>query len=213
MPPAWIHEDKELVDRMLAGDRRSFDDFFEELVPRLYRFVQRRVQGDPDTLRELVQATICTTIDQLEKYRGEAALFSWICGICRFQILAHYRSKKMTPLQLELADDSLEIRGALESLAGPALLPDDVLRQREIASLVHRALDHLPRNYSQALEWKYTEELSVVEIGERLGISMKAAESVLSRARAAFREAFATLRRVAGEGEEPARAYTEGMTR
>jgi RNA polymerase sigma-70 factor (ECF subfamily) len=192
-PPGWVHEDKALVDEMLAGDRRSFDEFFEELVPRLYRFAAQRLNEDPDTLREVVQSTICTAIDQLENYRGEAALFSWICGICRYEILARYRSRKVTSLQVQLAEDTDEIRGALESLSRVPDLPDEALRRKEVASLVHRALDHLPRRYGRALEWKYGEGLSVKEIAERLGIGPKAAESVLSRARVAFREAFSTL--------------------
>jgi DNA-directed RNA polymerase specialized sigma24 family protein len=40
------------------------------------------------------------------------------------------------------------------------------------------------------LEWKYIHELSVQEIAERLGVGYKAAESLLTRARAAFREGF-----------------------
>lgn len=204
MPQAWAHEDKALVDQMLAGDRQRFDEFFEELVPRLYRFVSKRLGGDADTVRELVQSTICSAIDHLESYRGEAALFTWICGICRYQILGYYRSKKMSRAQVELSEDSIELRGALESLAGPIELADDLLRRKEVLGLVHRALDQLPRRYSQALEWKYTEELSVVEIGERLGVSMKAAESILSRARAAFREAFSTLKRVTEGSSEAA---------
>ena len=68
---------------------------------------------------------------------------------------------------------------------------------------MHEALDYLPSRYSQALEWKYCEGLSVNEIAERLEVGAKAAESVLSRARVAFREAFATLGLNALEGQVP----------
>ena len=108
----------------------------------------------------------------------------------------------MTALQVELAEDSDEIRGALESLSGAAELPDEVLRRKEVARLVHRALDHLPRRYGRALEWKYVEGLSVKEIAVRLEIGPKAAESVLSRARVAFRDGFSTL---FGATPEPSR--------
>jgi DNA-directed RNA polymerase specialized sigma24 family protein len=42
------------------------------------------------------------------------------------------------------------------------------------------------------LEWKYIQGLGVDEIALRLGLGYKAAESLLTRARNAFREAFAT---------------------
>ena len=54
-------------------------------------------------------------------------------------------------------------------------------------------LDCLPERYGDALEWKYIQELSVHEIATRLKVTPKAAESLLSRAREAFRDAFAAI--------------------
>lgn len=187
------HEDRLLVDRMLSGDRASFDEFFEELGPRLYRFVAARLNGDHDETLDVVQSTICIAVEQLENYRGEAALFTWICGISRYQIFERYRSRKVAPLQLDLVEDSIEIRGALESLAAGLDDPEVALERKEVAAGVHRALDFLPARYSRALEWKYSEGLSVREIAQRMGVGPKAAESVLSRARAAFRESLQHL--------------------
>jgi RNA polymerase sigma-70 factor (ECF subfamily) len=59
--------------------------------------------------------------------------------------------------------------------------------------LVQVVLDALPERYANALEWKYAHGLSVNEIAKRLGVGHKAAESVMSRARDAFREGFAAL--------------------
>ena len=56
--------------------------------------------------------------------------------------------------------------------------------------IVQRVLDHLPPRYATVLEWKYVDELSVQEIASRLGLGLKAAESLLTRARRAFRDAF-----------------------
>jgi DNA-directed RNA polymerase specialized sigma24 family protein len=54
---------------------------------------------------------------------------------------------------------------------------------------VRVVLDRLPAAYGDALEWKYMEGSSVEEIGRRLGIGTIAAQSLLARARTAFREA------------------------
>jgi DNA-directed RNA polymerase specialized sigma24 family protein len=62
-----------------------------------------------------------------------------------------------------------------------------------VGALVRLTLDQLPARYGDALEWKYVEGLSVKEIAVRLGVGPKAAESLLTRARQAFRDAFATL--------------------
>jgi DNA-directed RNA polymerase specialized sigma24 family protein len=65
--------------------------------------------------------------------------------------------------------------------------------RKELSQLVQVALDALPFHYSSALEWKYIEGLSVKEIASRLELGLKAAESLLTRARQAFRDSFLTL--------------------
>ena len=61
---------------------------------------------------------------------------------------------------------------------------------------MHVVLDLLPSHYADALEWKYLDRVSVKEIGEKLQVGTKAAESILTRAREAFRKGYA---RVVGE--------------
>jgi RNA polymerase sigma-70 factor (ECF subfamily) len=60
----------------------------------------------------------------------------------------------------------------------------------DAASLVRLVLDHLPARYGDALEWKYVEGLGVKEIARRLEVTPLAAESLLGRARRAFRSAW-----------------------
>jgi RNA polymerase sigma-70 factor (ECF subfamily) len=156
----------------------------------LSRFAHSRLKTDPEVIREIVQASLCTAIDSLENYRGEAALFSWICGICRFEILAYLKRNKTSPTAVELVEDSLELQGRLESLTSVIDDPEERTERREVATHVHLVLDYLPARYSRALEWKYCEGLSVKEIAERLQVGPKAAESILTRARVAFRDVF-----------------------
>lgn len=178
---------------MLAGDREGFEEFFEDLVPRLHRFVASRLKGDPELVKEIVQRSLLIAIDSLERYRGEAALFSWICGICRHEILGHFKRMKYRPADVELIEEAPEIRASLESLSAVVDTPEAELARADLARLVHRALDYLPRRYSRALEWKYCDGLSVKEIAVRLEVGPKAAESTLTRARVAFREAMSQL--------------------
>ena len=68
-----------------------------------------------------------------------------------------------------------------------------VTAARETRRLVQSVLDRLPARYGDVLEWKYIEGRSVEEIGELLGIGQTAAQSLLARARVAFREALETV--------------------
>lgn len=192
-PPELAQQDKEAVDRILAGDRGSFEEFFDDLVPKLYRFAGSRLGGDPELIHDVVQTTVLKAIDNLDSYRGEAPLLTWMTGICRFEILAVYKARRRDGRPIELIEDAPEIRAALETLALTSEDPEQLARRREIERFVHTVLDHLPSRYGRALEWKYCEGLPVRTIAERLGVGEKAAESLLTRARGAFREAFATL--------------------
>jgi len=92
-----------------------------------------------------------------------------------------------------LTADSVEARGALESIRFERDDPESQSVRREVARRVHLTLDHLPPRYAVVLEWKYTDGLSMKEISDRMGVSAKAVESLLSRARAAFRDGFSSL--------------------
>jgi len=183
--------DRRLVARLLAGDERAFDTFVEEFHSRLYRFALRRVGGDPDAASDVVQATFGKVLSRLGSYRGEAALFTWLCTFCRFEIAAYWRASGRRRPEVALAEDAPEVRAALESLSSSVERQDATLERRELARLVRVVLDHLPLHYARALELKYLQEAPVREIAERLGMTPKAAESLLTRARGAFRDAFA----------------------
>jgi RNA polymerase sigma-70 factor (ECF subfamily) len=185
--------DAALARRLLAGDEGAFDELFARAFPVLCRFALVRVGGDTALAEELAQATLCRAIDRLEGYRGEAALVTWLCTICRRQIEDHYARRNRRPPILSLVEDEPHVRAALHALSLEASGPEEQLRRREVAERVHAVLGELPRHYAEALTWKYLQDLSVVEIGARLELTAKATESLLTRAREAFRGRFASL--------------------
>ena len=186
-------EERALVRRLRAGDERAFEQFFETYFQPLFRFALARVDQDVELAKEMTQATLCKVVEKLDTYRGEAALFSWLCSICRFEISGHFRRARRLPPVIQLVEEGDPLRGVLESIAADADDPESALLRREVARLVHVTVDRLPPHYGEVLEWKYSDGLSVKQIAERLGTSPKAAESLLTRARQAFRDGFASL--------------------
>lgn len=185
-------DDSLLVRRMLAGEEVAFDEFFNGYFPRLFRFACSRV-GDPDAAEEIVQATLVIALRKLATWRGEAPLFTWLCTFCRHEISAHYR-RLGKHAEVTSMDDVPEIRAQLEAITARAAdRPDTALDKEELARLVRLTLDYLPVRYGDVLEWKYIECVPVAEIAARLRATPKAAESLLTRARAAFREGFTAL--------------------
>ena len=155
-------DERELIAAMLAGDERAFTTFFEPYFPSVYRFALPRMNRNADATKDIVQATLIKAMRAVGDWRGEAALFTWLCQICRRQIADHVRSERRFSARVDLIDDSDEVRAALESIEAPST--DDPLHgadRAELGRLVHAVLDRLPHRYGEALEWKYVEGRSV----------------------------------------------------
>lgn len=186
-------EEKALVERMLAGDEVAMEEFADSYFPGLYRFALARLGGDTELTREAVQTTVCKALAKLETFRGEAPLLGWLCACCRNEIRMGFRKKKRLPRIVELEEDVASDRDP----------PEGALARKEEVRQVHAVLDLLPPRYARALEWKYVERVSVKEIAERLRVGAKAAESLLTRAREAFREGYGRASLGPKRGLEP----------
>lgn len=189
-------DDATLVRRMRAGDERAFDAFFDAYFDRLFRFALRQT-GDADVAQDLAQTALVTAVRRLETWRGEAALFTWLCTICRREALAYWdRARRQPTVRVE---DQAEMRAVLESLASGDDSPERAMERDEVAALVRLTLDYLPGRYGDVLEWKYIEGCAVAEIATRLESTPKAVESMLARARQAFRQGFSEVSRAMGD--------------
>ena len=166
-------DDRALVRQMLAGDEAAFEEFFDTYFPRLFRFACRRLAED--AAEDVVQATLITAMRKLGTWRGEAALFTWLCTICRHEVSAFAQRARRGP-DLRAMDDDPELRAQLESLAADIDGPERRLERHQLAVLVQLTLDFLPNRYGDLLEWKYVHGLTVAEIAERVGSSPKAVE-------------------------------------
>jgi RNA polymerase sigma-70 factor (ECF subfamily) len=186
-------EDMALVTRILAGQEQAFDRFFDNCYPRVFRFALRRLGGNRAAAEDVAQATILRAIDSLPGYRGEASLLTWMFTLCRRELAASRRFSRIETRMTRIEDEG-EVRAGLESLADEVSRQPDCEADRiERAQAVHVALDYLPEAYASALEAKYLRDESVQQIALRLGRSVKATESLLTRAREMFRDAITQL--------------------
>ena len=198
--------DRQLVERMLGGDESAFAAFGDRYFAAIYRFALARLDGDRELTREIVQSVMTRTLSRLETYRGEASLLTWLCACCRNEVRMQRRRRRSAPVEVPLEAPAplpaprsagsaveRELVPAAGHRAAPLPSPEAALLRRESAHHVHAALDLLPAHYARALEWKYVEGLPVADVAARLQTSPKAAESILTRARAAFRRGYLDL--------------------
>jgi RNA polymerase sigma-70 factor (ECF subfamily) len=174
---------------MRAGDQRAFDEFFNASAPRLLAFLARRSGMDSASIEDIVQNSLIKAIRNLDKYRGEAALFTWLTEICRHELADVSRKSARRPAHMSLeepyADSYMEEHQLQASQAAEPLWQVDAASQR---SAVMKVLQRLPAHYAIALEAKYGDGMSVEDIARQLGLTRIAAQSLLARAREEFRE-------------------------
>lgn len=194
-PAKVLHlEDLRLVRRIRRGDEAAFRHVFDEYYDRLYRFALARTNSDQTAAEDLVQQTMTRAIQSLRSYRGEAQLQTWLYTICRNTIIDWKRKKGLRDNAVVLAEDFPGIRAVVESYSAPDR--DDPVASAEnfeMSRLVQTVLDRLPKNYGDALEWKYIQGWSVMEIANELDIGKEAAQSLLARAKRAFAEIYTDL--------------------
>jgi RNA polymerase sigma-70 factor (ECF subfamily) len=179
-------DDLKLARSLVAGDEKQFNQFFEQFFPRLYRFAFSRM-SDESIIEDVVQSTLKNAMRSMKNYRGEAAMFTWLCQICRNEIAMTYRKRGKSVPTVAADDDA--IRPILELLESESTTPEQHYLDLEARKLVAEILDFLPGNYGKALEWKYVLGLSVIEIANRLELTELATQSLLARARSSVRQA------------------------
>ena len=195
-------DDKVLANELLDGSQQAFDRFFDEHFARLYRFVLPRIASDEHAAQEVVQTTLLKAVRNIASYRGEAALFTWLCAICRNEISDWYRKENRYRERIVLVEDRPDIAAVIDSVEAPSSQgPEQQYQRGEGLRLIQVALDRLPAKYGNVLEWKYMRGDSTKEIAARLDIGSEAAQSLLARAKRAFADVYSTMREALEDNE------------
>jgi len=198
-----VTDEQQLVESMRRGDQRAFDQFFAAYARPLGSFAARRSSLDTAAIEDVVQATMINAMRNLASFRGDAALFTWLCQICRNQLADVRRKSARQPEML-----SLDAAIAAAPMTMPTQLVDfrdplDECAADSGRSAVRRAVNGLPPRYARILELRYGDELALSEIARLLQLSTEAAESLLARAKKAFRERWVGDAQDVGEQTSP----------
>ena len=184
--PLRLRQDRKLAGAILRGDERALRQFIDEYAPRLFRYARHRLNNLAD-VDEVVQATLSQAARRLETFRGEATLLTWLVRICRHEISRTLRREARADMMEPFLNDEL-LRAVIEQVADESRAPEAEASRRETIAMVQFALDQLPEHYARALEMKYVQGFGSREIAEALDSSDEAVQSLLARARRAFRE-------------------------
>jgi RNA polymerase sigma-70 factor (ECF subfamily) len=173
--------DAELVRLAQEGDLDAFAEIVRRHERRV-RIVLLRILDDSRDVEEAVQDVFVQAWRHLDRYRGDAALFTWLYRIGVNTALA--RTRRREPVVVDL--------GVLESREARAVHPEQVHQRaaeaRELRELVVVALAALPFEYREAVVLRDVAGLSNAEVAEALGVSLAAAKSRIHRGRLRLRD-------------------------
>jgi RNA polymerase sigma-70 factor (ECF subfamily) len=178
-------DDLAFARQVAGGDPSALTTLYARYADSLFAFIYHRLDAPRSEAEEIWQETWLAALRSISSYRGRSLLFTWLCSLAQHKIADFYR-KRGRQLQV-FSDAPLEIIGAMVE-SGP--LPEEILARRDVRSHVAQTLMALPDDYRTALVARYADECSVDEIARLLGKSYKATESLLARAKTAFRAAF-----------------------
>jgi len=180
----------------LAGNTEAVTVLAAEAITPLYRFSFYRVGKDHEVCQDVVQEALLGAIAQIDRYdpaRCDGDIFPWLTGLARNAIRrALSQRPSATALEavwLRMDRELLSLYGSVESRQ----MDDDLLARAETRDMVNATMSQLPRQYGHALEAKYVQNKTVREMAAASGQTEKAIESMLGRAREAFRRTFLAL--------------------
>lgn len=152
-------------------DPVAFGQLYDRYAGQIYRFIRARVHDD-GLAEDLTAEVFLNALRHIKGYRDQGRPFScWLYRIAVNAIATHYRNHRSA---LSLEDD----------LSLPSMVPDpiDEVMRRDRVRAIWRAVDQLPRQQRAAMILKFSDDLTLEDVGAVLGKSSAAAKLLIYRA-------------------------------
>ena len=158
---------------------------YESALPQVYGYLLARC-GRREVAEELTSETFLAAADAVRRGSAPRVDVPWLIGVARHKLVDHWRRQEREQRNLRV-------------VAAEPAPPDDPWEERLDSLRAHETLDRLAPQYRLALTLRYVDDLPVAEVAALLSRTLHATETLLMRAKAAFRTDYA-----AGEGDEHA---------
>ncbi|WP_051944975.1 sigma-70 family RNA polymerase sigma factor [Verrucomicrobium sp. BvORR106] len=172
--------DATCMERLAAGDDLALNDLMDSWSPRVISYLTR-LTGNLHTAHDLAQETFVRVYRHRHGYRSSQPFSTWLFHIATNLARNQARWHTRHPEVLTGADED----------TGSEIEPDtpaDAAMRKEQAHAVQQAVLDLPEDLRSVLVLSVYEAVPQVEIAEILGLSVKAVEMRIYRARQMLRE-------------------------
>ena len=165
---------------------RTIAIYRETIVP-LYGYVSRRCGGDRTLAEDVTQETWLRAVREWRRNGVPDRPIAWLTKVAHNLLASYFRRKPLASLASVSSEDvltSLADRQATES--------------SEVSAMVGYALARLPADQAQILEAFHLEDRRMAQIAESMGVSERAVEGRLRRARQRLRRELEAVMGIAG---------------
>lgn len=174
-PPA--DSDGALATRSIAGDSRAFAELVRRHKQFLYGLTVRLV-GNPDDALDLVQEAFVSAHGALRRYDPDRPMRTWLARIAINKARDWQRKERVRAV----------LRGVFPIGESAALAADQASVEQTVSDRaeladVRRRIAQLPTKLREVLVLRTIEGMAQTEVAQTLGISEKAVETRLYRAR------------------------------
>lgn len=156
----------------------GFWELYESTLPKIYAYLLHR--SNRDVAEDLTQEVYLTAARAVADRPGAEIGEAWLFTVARSRLFDHFRSQGR-------ADRNRAAIAVLREPAVSATEDDHAATHLDCDTLT--ALEALSSAQRAALVLHHVDDLSVAEVADRLGRSVRATESLLARARREFRSA------------------------
>lgn len=169
----------EMSRRLKDRDKSAWNAVSSEHTRDLFGFVVRLVGFDQSTADDVVQEVWLECLKRIDHFDPERGEFrGWLFEIARRRVAAYWRNRASIPCCEDL-DDGLAMDAQL--------LPTEILDRLDCSAIIRAGLLAMTPERSRVLVAKYQDDQTVAEIAATEGKSVKAIESLLTRAREELR--------------------------
>jgi RNA polymerase sigma-70 factor (ECF subfamily) len=167
-----------LTRRLAAGDDEAFREFHALFFDRLYQFLLVIARGREHEAQEALQETLLRVARYARVFESEDAFWCWLKVVARSAARDAGRKRRRYIALLE--NVALRWRNGAEA--------PRAAEESRLAAILAEGLAELPMDDRRLIEGKYLEGSAVKELSELTGLTDKAVESRLLRARRLLRE-------------------------
>jgi RNA polymerase sigma-70 factor (ECF subfamily) len=177
-----VSSDAELIQRVVGGDEAAFETLYERYFPRVFGFVQKRLDNRADT-EETVQEVFINVFSSMASFRGEAPFAAWVLGVARRTIASRFKKKRHATVPFDATEEPETIDIGIPTLHREPTPYEAYECGERLAHLQDRAERQLSREQRQLFQMHHLENHSIHDIALSLNKSEDAVKSNLYRAR------------------------------